>query len=214
MVSKSKLHDQTPSKIVVAIARIASLLIGKLFFRLQYHGRSQIPAENSKGLIVVSNHQTYLDPFFISAPINRKMRFMAWDEAFRWRFSDRLLRMLGAFPVSLKRGGTFRAMVRSMELLKKGETLMIFPEGSREFSDGKLLPFKTGAARLSLETSVPILPVTIKGGNLVWSQDHKYPRPRKIEIFYHPVFHPERGASEDDQAAKLTEKLREIIASA
>ncbi len=213
MVSNSQLHIQTTSKTFAGIARIVSLLIGKLFFRLKYHDRQNIPTEVDKGLIIVSNHQTYLDPFLICAPINRTMRFMAWDEAFRWRISARLLRMLGAFPVSLKRGGTIRAMVTSIELLKRGETLMIFPEGAREFSDGKFLPFKTGAARLALETGVPILPVTIKGGNLVWSQDHKYPKPGKIEIFYHPVLRPERDACEDAHAVKLTEKLRGIIAS-
>ncbi|MCB1023499.1 MAG: 1-acyl-sn-glycerol-3-phosphate acyltransferase [Acidobacteria bacterium] len=214
MLRDSKSPPQKPSRLAVAFARAVSLLLGKFLFRLKFHNISNIPAENGEGLIIVANHQTYLDPFFICAPIRRNLRFMAWDEAFRWRISGIALRALGAFPVSLKRGGTLRAMLTSIEVLNDGGTLMIFPEGSREFSSGDLLPFKTGAARLAIEAKVPVLPVTIRGGNRVWSQDHKFPRLGKIEIFYHPVYYPEPGSSGQDQAKKITEILRKIIASA
>ncbi|MEZ5345090.1 MAG: lysophospholipid acyltransferase family protein [Pyrinomonadaceae bacterium] len=213
MVRNSKLPDRPPSTIAVAIARKLSMLLGKVFFRLEHFNLSNVPPETGEGLIIVSNHQTYFDPFLICAPIDRRIRFMAWDEVFKNRFSDGLLRMLGAFPVSLKKGGTIRAMITSMTLLKNGETLMIFPEGSREFPDGKHLPFKTGAARIALESKVAILPVTVKGGNRVWPQGRKLPRPGRIEIYYHPLFYPEAGESGVDSAQKVTEKLRTIIAS-
>ena len=141
-------------------------------------------AKYESGLIVVANHQTYFDPFWICFKIHRKFRFMAWDKAFEWFLIGRFIRYLGAFPVSLERGGTVKTLKQTLAALRDGATLVIFPEGSREFSDGKMLEFKTGAARLAIEANVPILPVTVRGGNQVWAQDIKFPRlGKKSKLF-------------------------------
>ncbi len=74
-----------------------------------------------------------------------------------------------------------------MQVLRDGAALIIFPEAEREFSDGKMMPFKSGAVRLAMDAEVPILPVTIIGGNKVWAQDLRIPRFGKVEIIYHPI---------------------------
>lgn len=163
----------------------------------------------------MANHQTYLDPMWICLKINRKFRFMAWDAAFGWFFVGKAIRYLGAFPVNLERGGTIKAMKESLRALRDGATLVIFPEGEREFSDGEMLEFKPGAMRIALEAGVPILPVTIKGAHKIWAQDMKFPRlSGKVEIIYHPLFHaikPEKGADVREYIENLTEELKAII---
>lgn len=186
-VKKINSHIGSSSPLVVWITRYFSLIISKILWRIKYTNVENIPKESAAGLIISANHQTYFDPFWICIPVKREMRFMAWNKAFGWIFIGRWLRMLGAFPVSLKRGGTIKALKQTLEFLRNGKTVVIFPEGEREFADGKLLPFKTGAVRIALEANVPILPVTVVGGNRIWSRDHKFPRFGKVEIIYHPV---------------------------
>lgn len=215
-MSKKEIQIQYPAPIVIEFIRYLGLFISKIFWRIKYHGTDNIPQNLSKGLLVVANHQTYFDPFWLCLPIHRKFRFMAWDKAFNWFLIGRVIRYLGSFPVSLERGGTRKAMVESLLSLKDGATLIIFPEGSREFSDGRFLPFKTGAVRIAIEANVPILPVTIRGANKVWAQDIKFPRPHKVKIFYHPIFEiPELKEGQDahEFAEEITEQLRKIIES-
>jgi 1-acyl-sn-glycerol-3-phosphate acyltransferase len=93
---------------------------------------------------------------------------------------------------------------------------LIFPEGARSFPDGKLHEFKTGAARIALEADVPILPVTVKGANRVWSQTMKRPKFRKVEIYYHPLFNipkPPEGADYRAHLETVTAQIAAIIES-
>jgi 1-acyl-sn-glycerol-3-phosphate acyltransferase len=76
--------------------------------------------------------------------------------------------------------------------------------------------FKVGAVRLALEADVPILPVTIKGGNQVWPRGWKLPRPGKVEIVYHPLRHPSPTNDEETRACarRETEVLANVIGAA
>jgi 1-acyl-sn-glycerol-3-phosphate acyltransferase len=211
-VNKSNSNKTTPSRTVVEIVRYFSLIISKIFWRIEYKNLENIPVDLTGGLIVTPNHQSYFDPFWVCIPIKKEMRFMAWDEAFQWFFIGRMLRLVGAFPISLKRGGTIKALKDAVSFLKEGKTLVIFPEGEREFADGNLLPFKTGAVRLAIETDVPILPVTVRGGNRIWSRDHKFPRIGKVEIIFHPTFDIKK-IKDSKSLQQINETLKEIIAS-
>jgi 1-acyl-sn-glycerol-3-phosphate acyltransferase len=100
--------------------------------------------------------------------------------------------------------------------LREGSALIIFPEGEREFSDGKLLPFRQGAVRLAMDTEVPILPVTISGANKIWAQGMKYPHFGKVKIFYHPPIDVPKPAKKEDlheHLEKFNAQLAEIIRS-
>ena len=121
-------------------------------------------------LIIAANHQTYIDPFWLSVPIKRPTRYLAWSAAFRWpvRWEDvwcGLARGRSRLKEVIR-----RRFVRSLQWLRDGGAVVIFPEGGRSTATGALDRFKAGAVRLALEAQVPILPVTIKGGNRVWPQ--------------------------------------------
>lgn len=204
-----------PAQFVIEAIRIVGGTISKIFWNIEFHGVENIPQDSKTGLVVMANHQTYLDPMWICLKINRKYRFMAWDGAFGWAFVGKAIRYLGAFPVSLERGGTIKAMKESLRALRAGAVLFIFPEGEREFSDGEFLEFKSGAMRIAMEAEVPVLPVTIRGGHKVWAQDMKFPRfTGKVELIYHPLFHvpkPEKGADVREHIERLTEELKIVV---
>ncbi len=207
-----------PSPILFEICRYIGLAISKVCWRIEFEGTENIPHNSGGGLIVAPNHQTYIDPVWVTLPVKRKFRYMAWDAAFEWFFVGWLMRRLGAFPVKTAnvKGGKLDAMKKSLRVLRQGATLLVFPEGERSFSGGELLPFKEGAIRLAMETGVPILPVTIAGANKVWAQGMKYPRPGKVKIFYHPpIFIPKPAKKEDlrEHLEKFNEQLAAIIRS-
>ena len=207
-----------PSPILFEICRFIGLIISKTLWRIEFEGTENIPHNASGGLLVAPNHQTYIDPVWVTLPVKRKFRYMAWDAAFEWFFVGSLMRKLGAFPVKTAnlKGGKLDAMKKSIKFLREGATLLVFPEGEREFPCGELLPFKEGAVRLAMETQVPILPVTICGANKVWAQGMKYPRFRKVKIFYHPpLFVPKPVKKEDlrEHLDSFNNKLAEIIRS-
>ncbi len=202
--------------LAINAARFVSYAAGKILWRIKYHNKQNIPKNLKSGLLIVANHQTYFDPFWICAPINHKFRFMAWDKAFDWFLVGWLIKYLGSFPVDTSRGTTKSVLRESYSALKDGATLLIFPEGARTFPDGKLLEFKTGAIRIAMEAGVPVLPVTVKGANRVWSQTMKRPKFRKVEIFYHPLFQVPKPADKEDMREhleKLTAQIVEIIGS-
>lgn len=190
-------------------------LLGKAAWRIRFRNRELIPPEDGRGLVIAANHQTYLDPYWICLPIYRPLRFMAWDRAFDWVLVGRMIRKLGAFPVNIERGAV-SSMKESLRVLSEGSALVVFPEGSRSFGDGRLQKFKPGAARLALAAGVPVLPVTIRGGNKVWPRGAKLPRPGRVEIIYHDVIETEqflKGESERRRSMELTETLQRIISS-
>lgn len=188
-------------------------LVGHTFWNLKLRGVENIPAAG--GLIIASNHQSYLDPFAISVPIKRPVRFLAWNEALEWPFVGKVMRVLGAWPLQLE-GSDPATIRRSHQWLREGGAVMIFPEGGRGKSDGSMVRFKAGAVRIALEANVPILPVTIRGAHRVWPRGKYIPGLGKVEIIYHPLFHPQQKLDEDarDCARRESAQLAAIIGAA
>ncbi|HEX8846503.1 MAG TPA: lysophospholipid acyltransferase family protein [Pyrinomonadaceae bacterium] len=202
-----------PQWVINGIIRPISYLFVRLFWRIRFQGVENIP--QTGGVIIASNHQTYLDPLWLSLPIKRKIRYLAWSESFDWRFVGKMIMMLGAWPIQLDKSDP-TAIKRSLQWIRNGGAVVIFPEGGRALPDGKLLRFKPGAVRIALEAGVPILPVTIKGGNRVWPKGYRFPHLAKVEIIYHPLLHVAVQEGEDSRqcARRETIHLTEIMQSA
>ncbi len=187
--------------------------LSRALWQIEFRGVENIPTHG--GLIVAANHQTYIDPFWLSLKIKRPTRYLAWSAAFRWPLVGQALKWFGAWPLALE-GSDPAAIRRSIHWLRQGGVVVIFPEGGRSTSSGELERFKAGAVRLALEADVPILPVTIKGGNRVWPRGWRFPRTGKIVITYHPLYHAEQSPEEETRAAarRESERLARVIASA
>jgi 1-acyl-sn-glycerol-3-phosphate acyltransferase len=175
-------------------------------------GTENIPATG--GLIIAGNHQSYLDPFWLALPVKRPVRFLAWNVALNWPIVGKLMRILGAWPLQVE-GSDPAAIRRSLQWLRNGGAVVIFPEGGRGNPDGSMIRFKGGAVRIALEAEVPILPVTIRGGNRIWPSGKVLPRPGQVEIRFHPIFAVEQQIGEETRACarRGTDQLASIIQS-
>jgi 1-acyl-sn-glycerol-3-phosphate acyltransferase len=147
-----------------------------VYFRLARIGREHLP---SKGpLLLAANHRSFLDPFVIGALMRRPVYYMAKRELFEKRWQAWLLNGLGAFPVD-RGAGDEDAMDTARAILRRGDCVVIFPEGTR-MRTGSLGSPRRGVGRLALETGVPVVPIAVIGTEDVrrgWRV-----RPRKVRI--------------------------------
>ncbi|AZR72754.1 hypothetical protein BBF96_04710 [Anoxybacter fermentans] len=136
----------------------------KLFRKLKIYGRENIPEKGA--FIVAGNHVSNFDPPVLGVAMTRKVRFMAKKELFKYAPIAWLLHQLGAFPVSRGKAD-LEAIRTSLEVLKSGGVLGVFPEGTRH-KPGKLGRAQPGIVMLALKAKVPILPCALTntiGGN-------------------------------------------------
>lgn len=210
---QSKVDSPVLPQATLDLLRPVVGLMGRGFWNLKQKGLDNIPQEG--GLLIASNHQSYLDPFLISVPISRPLRFLAWSEALEWPVAGKMMRLMGAWPLQIQ-GSDPAAIRRSIQWLRDGGALVIFPEGGRGLPNGSMVRFKGGAVRLALEAEVPILPVTIRGANRVWPAGQLVPRMGRIEVVYHPLHHVKQKEGEETRecARRESDKLAEIIRSA
>ena len=189
-------------------------LLSRLCWRIRWRNAEQVP--DTGGLIIAANHQTYIDPFWVCVRVRRPVRFLAWDAAFSWPIVGFCLRLFGAWPLQLE-GSDPAPIRRSLQWISEGGAVVIFPEGGRGNADGSMKKCKAGAVRMALEAGVPILPVTIRGGERVWPSTFRFPRlGPSVEIVYHPIMHVAQCQDEGarDCARRETERLAGIIRSA
>jgi 1-acyl-sn-glycerol-3-phosphate acyltransferase len=127
--------------------------------RLRVYGRDRVPLDG--GLVVASNHFSWLDPAVLGSASPRVLYYMAKVEAHRVPGFGAFIRTFGCFPV--RRGESDREAVRTMRrIVDEGHALGLFVEGTRQRSGvpGEVQP---GAAMVALQESVPIIPVVIHG---------------------------------------------------
>jgi 1-acyl-sn-glycerol-3-phosphate acyltransferase len=185
----------------------------RVLWRIRFEGLENIP--QTGGVLIASNHQSYFDPIWMSLPIRREIRYLAWSESFGWPVIGKVIQWLGAWPIQIEKAD--KTMIRrTSRWLNKGGALVIFPEGGRCLADGNLLRFKPGAVRMALESNIPILPITIRGGHRVWPKGYRLPHLAKVELIFHPLQHIKMQEGEDARACsrRETDRLAETIGSA
>jgi 1-acyl-sn-glycerol-3-phosphate acyltransferase len=190
---------------------------GRVCYGMEFVGVERVPPDGP--IILAPNHVTYLDPIWITVPIERRIYYMAWDAIFRVPVLSQVVRLFGAFPVRLE-GHDRNAMREARCHLAAGRALMIFPEGGRT-TTGHLMPFKAGAFRLALVTGAAIVPVSIDGAEHVWPAAWTFPRFRgRIRITYHAPIPVERAEPDVDladlrrRARALADAAHDAVASA
>ena len=127
-----------------------------VYFRLRRLGTEHIP---EGGVILASNHRSFLDPFAIGCCLGRPIYFVAKQELFKNPMLGWILNCLGAFPI--KRGASDdESVATSLALLERGQAVVIFPEGTR-IRTGSLGSPRRGVGRLALQSGKPVVPIAV-----------------------------------------------------
>ena len=127
--------------------------------RLRVYGAERVPA--SGGVVLASNHLSWIDPPALGAACPRTVYFMAKIEAHRIPGLGELMRLFGTF--SVRRGESDRDAVRTMRrLVGEGHALGLFVEGTRSRT-GRLGKVQPGAAMVAINEGAPVVPVAIHG---------------------------------------------------
>jgi 1-acyl-sn-glycerol-3-phosphate acyltransferase len=166
------------------------------FFRAQYSGRENIPAEGP--ILMVSNHQSNLDPPLVGVGCPRLMNFLARETLFHPKFFDWLFHSVNAIPID-REGLGLGGIKESLRRLKRGEILLIFPEGTRT-PDGEIKPFRAGFTTLAVRSGAAILPAAIDGAFGCWPRKQRLPRPGKIRVRYGKPITPAEYQGMDERA--------------
>lgn len=151
------------------IARCLCAIFAILCFGFKVYGRQNVPRQGA--FLLLSNHQSYLDPIFCAGLLPIKMCYMARDTLFTNWFFGGLIRSVNAIPV--KRGQSDIAAIKAIiEKLNHGLPVCLFPEGTRT-TDGRISAVKPGVALLSRRAKVPVVPMVIDGAYEAWPRDRK-----------------------------------------
>lgn len=141
------------------IARFILYILCRIFLGYRIYGKNKVPKKG--GVIIASNHASYLDPIFAGVGTYRPLHFMARESLFRNFFFGNLIWMVHAFPVK-RNFQDVGAMREAVLRLKKGKALLIFPESTRTL-DGNLQEARAGISFLAHSAKVPVVPAYIKG---------------------------------------------------
>ena len=149
-----------------------ALVVFRLFgFRFDVRGSEHVPTTG--GAIICSNHVSFFDFTFLglgALPQHRLVRFMAKSSVFDHWFAGRFMRAMQHIPVDRKAGAAaFEAAVRA---LKDGEVVGVFPEATISTSF-TVKDLKAGAARMAVQSGVPIIPAAVWGGHRVATKGHR-----------------------------------------
>ncbi|MBL7189130.1 MAG: 1-acyl-sn-glycerol-3-phosphate acyltransferase [Phycisphaerae bacterium] len=187
------------------LARWLCRLFCLLFFRMRTYGRENIPRKGP--FVLISNHQSYLDPVLCACPIKRRVSFLARESLFTHWLFGRMITSVGTIPLKLGEAD-ISAMRKVIDVLKQGRGACLFPEGTRSI-DGKITPFKPGFGLLCRRGKAAVVPVVIDGAFESWPRHKKLFSPGSIVVCYGKAISAEQAKKMGD--AKLAEVLTDTM---
>ena len=194
------------------LSRIAARLFAVTFFRFRCAGREFFP--RTGGALVCSNHQSFFDPVIAGLVCDRRLNYLVRKSlfsitAFRW-----LIQWYDAIPIE-RDGMGIGGLKETLKRLKRGEMVLIFPEGTRT-QHGGVNPLKPGFCALARRGKVPLVPMAIDGAFDAWPANSRGPRPAVIHVEVGPTIEPEqvREMSDEELVSELSRKLEVLYARA
>ncbi|HEY9084608.1 MAG TPA: lysophospholipid acyltransferase family protein [Candidatus Tyrphobacter sp.] len=183
-----------------SIAKLLIHAVARVLWRARVYGSENVPLDGP--LIIACNHVSFLDPPILGAFCPRRIYYMAKRELFAIPVFGPLIRAVGAYPVD-REGSALGAIKRSVEVLRAGGAVGIFPEGARNLTGG--VEARQGAALLASIAKAPVLPAAVVGGGRAarfGTMKVAFGRPMSLD--------PSRKATRDDLAKFTDAIMREI----
>jgi 1-acyl-sn-glycerol-3-phosphate acyltransferase len=191
--------------------------VSRLLYRPTITGIENVPPKG--GVILASNHLSFIDSFAIPLVAPRKVSFLAKSDYFtgsgpRGLLSRGFFSSVGAIPVDRNSSRAAQeSLDLALEVLQAGGAFGIYPEGTRS-RDGRLYRGRTGVGWLALTAGVPVVPVGLRGTDQIQPVGSRWPRLAKVSVAFGPPIHPETYAGMPAGRARreLTDDVMDAIA--
>jgi 1-acyl-sn-glycerol-3-phosphate acyltransferase len=184
-----------------ALSQLVAWFLFVLFFGFRCFGRGKIPRQG--GCIIACSHQSFLDPIIIGFSSSRAVNYLARSTLFNNRLFAALIRSYGAFELE-RDEADIKALKKCVERLRRGEIVLLFPEGTRTRT-GEIGLLKPGVFLMSNRAGVPVVPAAIEGSLRSWPRGRKFPGLAPIRIAYGEPIYPGSG---EVSYRQLAEELR------
>lgn len=182
-------------------ARTWSFLSG---IRYEFHGRELV--DRTQPYIFIFNHRSFLDAAIIPLAIPQQVRALGKKELSKIPFFGWVVGKVAIWVDRTDAESRRKSIDRLVTFLNQGISAVVAPEGTRNDTEAPLIPFKSGAFRLAVETGIPILPIAVIGANKIMKKGSLLIRPGKVQIYFSKPITP--PAPSETAVTELTEKCR------
>jgi len=165
-------------RVLYATLWVLCRTLGVAVFGIRVRFAEPLPARG--GLLVLSSHQSHLDPLLLGLASSRRLSSLARSSLFHFGPFGAVISALDAVPID-RNASMVAAMRAVIGRLKNGRAVTIFPEGART-GDGRLGKFMPGFGLIAKRADVPIVPVAIVGAYECWPRTRRFPRPGRIRL--------------------------------
>ena len=211
VLDKIRIPARGIDKGLTFLFKLFFLLIFRLVWKLKVFGKENLPEKGP--FIICANHSSYLDGFVIFSSLSQRgsadLFFLGHAKIFQHpliSWTVKIARVISVDPST----HLIEAMQAASLVLRNKKNICIFPEGGRSI-DGQIKDFKKGAAILSKELNVPLVPVNIIGTNHAWPVNRRLPRPYPIQlIFGKPLSWQTLGLDYAQISSELRKKIVEL----
>lgn len=189
-MTKTKRWMRLRHKVVIALLRPTF----GIYVRWRYHIKiEKFKQQGSRPYLIVMNHQTAFDQFFVGLTFNRPVYYVASEDLFSMGWVSSLIRYLVA-PIPIKKQTTdLQAVKNCLKIAKEGGTICIAPEGNRTYH-GKTVYIKPGIASLAKKLGLPLVIFRIEDGYGVHPRWSDVIRKGSMRSYVRRVIEPEEYA--------------------
>jgi 1-acyl-sn-glycerol-3-phosphate acyltransferase len=207
----ARAHQPGP---LYGFVKLVSAPYCRTLYKLDAQQLENVPSDGA--VILAPNHFSQMDHWFIGVLLSRHVRFMAKSQLFKGRPLEWFLAHMGAFPVRRGRHDE-DAIVTTLALLRRGEAIVMYPEGGRSRSGEIATRARPGIGRLALETGTPLVPIAVYGSERArnWRRLEfpavtvRYGKP--IEVGHEPDPSRERQQEVADEVLSAVRRLHREI---
>jgi 1-acyl-sn-glycerol-3-phosphate acyltransferase len=170
------------------ICRFLAVGLVWIFYRVKVYGRENIPRDG--GVLVLSSHQSFLDPMFCQGWLGRPLYYVPRDTLFVGWWG-KVLDSFYTIPINQDQPG-IKSMRAIIEVLERGRVVCLYPEGART-PDGKIAEIKPGFGLLVRRSGATMVPMVIEGIFERWPRTQKFPKlGGRVGVMYGKPIGPER----------------------
>jgi 1-acyl-sn-glycerol-3-phosphate acyltransferase len=185
-------------------------ILFRFYFRGSIHHAGHIPRHGA--FLIACNHASFLDPPMVGQAVPGQICFMARKSLFRNPIVGALLRSWKSIPLDRDEADVV-AMRAILNALRRGEGVMLFPEGTRT-RDGRLQSAKPGVGFLVAKANVPVVPARIFGSFEAMGRGKKWPRPLKLQVCFGEPLRFDASAVKREDRERVYRKISDDIMAA